>query len=62
MSHQQSLNYEPRLDEILNDPIVRLIMDKDGAREADLRTLMMAVCRARFQGHIAREPLTDRSF
>ncbi len=45
------LHYEPCLDEILSDPIVRLVMDKDGADEADLRRLMLAVCKARFYPH-----------
>jgi hypothetical protein len=31
---------EPALDDVLNDPIVRLIMKADGVTEADLRVLL----------------------
>ena len=31
---------EPALDDVLNDPIVHLIMKADGVTEADLRVLV----------------------
>ena len=34
---------EPALDDLLNDPIVRLIMKADGVTEAELRVLVAAL-------------------
>jgi hypothetical protein len=34
------MRHEPVLEDVLNDPIVRLIMKADGVTEADLRVLV----------------------
>ncbi len=39
----QKLNAEPSVDEILDDPIVRLLMRGDGVRENDVRRLIETV-------------------
>jgi hypothetical protein len=36
---------EPKLDDVLADPIVRLLMRRDGVTERDLRTLCRAAAR-----------------
>ncbi|MGH7004449.1 MAG: hypothetical protein ACREIP_10925 [Alphaproteobacteria bacterium] len=33
-------NQEPTLDELLNEPIIRLVMARDGVRSADVRATM----------------------
>jgi hypothetical protein len=33
---------EPRLDDILSDPVVRLLMRRDGLDPADVRRMMVA--------------------
>ena len=48
-----SHNEEPSLDEILAEPIVRLLMARDGVDEADLRRLVREL--------VSRGELTGRS-
>lgn len=38
-------NDEPSLDEILDEPIVRLMMDRDGVKPQSLRTILSEVSR-----------------
>jgi hypothetical protein len=40
---------EPSLDHLLNDPIVRLLMARDGVQEDTLRALLIAAARIRRQ-------------
>jgi hypothetical protein len=43
------MQHEPTLDDLLNEPIVRLVMKADGVTEADLRVLV-AELRRRLNG------------
>jgi hypothetical protein len=38
-----NLRCEPKLDEVLHDPIVRLLMERDGVVEEELRRLMQEI-------------------
>ena len=42
-------NEEPSLDQILNDPIVHLLMARDGVQADTLRALLIAAARFRRQ-------------
>ena len=44
-------NEEPSLQEILAEPIVRLVMARDRVREADVRRLARAAARERLVCH-----------
>jgi len=46
MKAMRITSVEPTIDEMLADPIVRLLMDHDGVGEEDLRRLIKSVGRS----------------
>lgn len=50
-----ALDYEPRIDDMLDDPVIKALMDRDGVRRGDLVDLILAVKARR------REPVFTRS-
>ncbi len=45
---------EPSLDELLDDPIAQLLMERDGVEEAEIRKILDDV---RQQHHVRTEPV-----
>jgi len=43
VSEQLSYTLEPRLSDVLNDPVIHAVMARDGVTEAELRSV---ICRA----------------
>jgi hypothetical protein len=51
-------NREPSVDEILSDPLIRLIMERDGLNDAAVRTLI-ADTKRRLEGFAGNKPMSD---
>ena len=53
--------FEPTLDEMLSDPIVQVLMERDGVRDEDVRLLVRDVAgRLQRTGFVQRRARTER--